>query len=155
MALAAAGGAAVAQAAGTDAWAGVRTRVAGWFGRGDAERERAALRRLDATAAALAAAAARGDAEARRAQEAMWRARFQDLLESLQEGDQDEAGRALRALLDEHAPPAGAGGASAGGGGLAAARDVHISAEGGSIAAGVLHGDASVNHPRKPAPPQG
>ncbi|WBB63918.1 hypothetical protein O7599_15960 [Streptomyces sp. WMMC500] len=153
MALAAAGGAAVAQAAGTDAWISFRTRVAGWFGRGDAEREQAAMRRLDATAAELAAAAERGDGQPLLVHEAMWRGRFQDLLESLQENERDEAGRVLRALLDEHAPPDG--GASAGDGGLAAGRDTHITAEGGSIATGVLHGNASISHPSMPTPPQG
>ncbi|WP_049570215.1 hypothetical protein [Streptomyces sp. SBT349] len=152
-ALAAAGGAAVAQAAGTDAWTGLRTRVAGWFGRGDAERERAALRRLDATATELAAAAEDGGAQPRLMHEAMWRGRFQDLLEGLEEVEQDEAARVLRALLDEHAEHAG--GASAGDGGLAAGRDVRITAEGGSIATGVLHGNASVNRPPTPTPPQG
>jgi hypothetical protein len=143
----------VAQAAGTDAWTSFRTGVASWFGRKDAEREQAALRRLDATAAELAAAAERGDDQPRRDHESMWRARFQDLLENLQEGDQDEAGLALRALLDEHAPPAG--GVSARDGGLATGRDVHVTAEGGSIATGVLHGNATINHPSMPAPPQG
>jgi hypothetical protein len=45
-ALAAAGGTAVVQAAGTDAWAGFRSRVAKWFARGDTEREQIALERL-------------------------------------------------------------------------------------------------------------
>ncbi|MFZ3474947.1 hypothetical protein ACODT3_01270 [Streptomyces sp. 4.24] len=54
-ALAAAGGAAVVQAAGTDAWTGLRQAVAGWFARGDARREQAALERLDQTADALRA----------------------------------------------------------------------------------------------------
>ncbi|MFD8385827.1 hypothetical protein ACFV2X_46175 [Streptomyces sp. NPDC059679] len=153
MALAAAGGAAVAQAAGTDAWTGFRTRVAGWFGRGDAEREQAALRRLDATADELAAAAERGDGQPRLVHEAIWRGRFQDLLENLQEADQDEAGLALRALLDEQPPPAG--GASAGDGGLAAGRDTRITAKDGSIATGVLHGNATINHPSTPTPPKG
>jgi hypothetical protein len=40
-ALAAAGGAAVVQAAGTDAWNGFRQAVARWFARGDAQREQA------------------------------------------------------------------------------------------------------------------
>lgn len=154
MALSAAGGTAVVQAAGTDFWTGLRTRVAGWFGRGDAQREEAALRSLDATAAELAAAAERGDAaQAQLVQAAMWRGRFQERLESLQEAEQDEAGRVLRALLDEHA--ASAGEASAGDDGLAAGRDVNIRADEGSIAAGVLHGNATINPPSKPAPPQG
>jgi hypothetical protein len=51
-ALAAAGGTAVVQAAGKDAWTGFRGRVAKWFARGDTGREQVALERLDRTAAA-------------------------------------------------------------------------------------------------------
>jgi hypothetical protein len=47
VALAAAGGTAVVQAAGTDLRADFRERVATWFGRGDAEREHAELERLN------------------------------------------------------------------------------------------------------------
>jgi hypothetical protein len=52
-ALAAAGGTAVVQAAGTDAWTGLRQAVARWFGRGDRQRERVELERLDRTAGEL------------------------------------------------------------------------------------------------------
>lgn len=88
-ALAAAGGTAVVEAAGTDAWAGLRARVAQLFGRGDDGRERAELARLDATAAALTGAGP-GDGggagsgvgqSVRIRQEAFWQARFAALLE--------------------------------------------------------------------------
>lgn len=56
MALTAAGGTGVVQAAGSDAWAGFRRRTAMLSGQGDDEaRERAELERLDAAAAALTA----------------------------------------------------------------------------------------------------
>jgi hypothetical protein len=151
MALAAAGGAAVAQAAGTDAWTGFRNSVAAWFGRGDAEREQAVLRRLDASAAELEAAVERGDGQPRLIHENMWRGRFQELLESLGAAERGEAARALRALLDERAQTS-AGGASAGPGSLAAGRDVHITAEEGSIATGVLYGGAHISRPTTPTP---
>ncbi|QEV56463.1 hypothetical protein CP981_37095 [Streptomyces platensis] len=55
MALAAAGGGAVVQAADTDLWAGFSQRVARLFSRGDTQREQAELERLDRTAAVVRA----------------------------------------------------------------------------------------------------
>ena len=78
-ALAAAGGTAVVQAAGTDAWAGFRGRVAKWFARGDAGREQVALERLDRTAAALEAAEPGEVDRVRTGQEASWQTTFRDL----------------------------------------------------------------------------
>ena len=46
------------QAAGTDAWTGLRLEVARWFGRGDGQREQAELERLDQTADRLETAEA-------------------------------------------------------------------------------------------------
>lgn len=51
--LAATGGTAVIQAAGTDLWATFRERVAGLFGRGQRRQTEAALEQLDQTAAML------------------------------------------------------------------------------------------------------
>lgn len=84
-ALAAAGGAAVVQAAGTDLWTGLRQAVAGWFGRGDAEREQAELQRLDRTAAELRSAPADEAERLRIRAEAAWQARMEALLENLGE----------------------------------------------------------------------
>lgn len=98
-ALAAASGGAVAQAAGTDAWHAVRERVAALFGRGDAERGRAELERLDRTARALEpGAAADPDRELLR-QEGAWQERFEALLESLDAREQERTAQDLRALL--------------------------------------------------------
>lgn len=146
-ALAAAGGVAVVEAAGTDAWAVVRTKVAIWFARGDADREQREAQRLEQTAAAL-----QGTSEPEREQvrvrlEGLWQARFENLLESLNEPGRQQAANALRALLNEHTPATGSG--------MSAGRDVHISAEGGSIAAGVIYGGASIGHPPQPASYQG
>jgi predicted signal transduction protein with EAL and GGDEF domain len=68
MAVSGAGGAAVVQAAGTDAWTGLRQRVARLLGRGDTQRERAELERLDRTAQTLEEADAAGNAEHARLQ---------------------------------------------------------------------------------------
>ncbi|MER6162879.1 hypothetical protein ABT147_46695 [Streptomyces sp. NPDC001868] len=150
-ALAAAAGTAVVQAAGTDAWSGFREGAARWFGRGDAERERAELERLEQAAVALGAAGDSG-AEVRIRQETAWQTRFETVLEAVDEAGREAAAAELRALLAQYAAPAA--GVSAGPGGVAAGRDVNISAEQGSIAATVIHGGASI-HPPTPDPRQG
>ncbi|MFE6839351.1 hypothetical protein ACFVFI_31550 [Streptomyces sp. NPDC057705] len=81
-ALAAAGGSAVVQAAGTDAWAGFRQAVARWFGRGDAEQERAELERLDKTVTVLRTVDPAQAERARISQEASWQARIETVLET-------------------------------------------------------------------------
>ena len=91
-ALAAAGGTAVVQAAGKDAWTGFRARVAKWFARGDAEREQVALERLDRTAAALEAAGPGEVERVRAGQEASWQTMFEILLEGL-DGEEQQRGR--------------------------------------------------------------
>ncbi|MDT0445322.1 hypothetical protein [Streptomyces johnsoniae] len=102
-ALAAAGGTAVVQAAGTDTWTTVRARLALWFGQGDEGREREARERLDQTGAALTGAESNGAAGAeaerlRSRREGVWRARIEDLLETLTDAHERHA-RATR-LLD-------------------------------------------------------
>ncbi len=84
-ALAAAGGTAVVQAAGTDAWAGVRQRVARLLSRGDREREHAQLDRLDRTADALDSAGGNEGDQVRLVHAEGWRSRFEMLLEDLDE----------------------------------------------------------------------
>ncbi|CAM5506152.1 hypothetical protein [Streptomyces abikoensis] len=102
-AAAAAGGTAVVRSAGTDAWPGLRQRVARWFGGGEA-RERAELERLDRTARALEAATAAGQSERiRDRQEAVWQDRFETLLEGLAAEQRDAAADELRLLVKEHA----------------------------------------------------
>lgn len=153
MALAAAGGTAVVQAAGTGVWTGVRQAVARWFGRGDGQRERAELERLDRTAAELETAEAAVVERVRIRQEAAWQARIESLLESLDEAERAQTAEDLRALLAQHTPPQSA--VSAGQSGLAVGGNVDIRAEGGSIAAGVIHGGAHPAHPPAPDPSQG
>ncbi|MEU0008850.1 hypothetical protein ABZ079_32470 [Streptomyces sp. NPDC006314] len=151
-ALAAAGGAAVVQAAGTDVWTGLRDAVARWFGRGDKERERAELERLDRTAGELQSAEAAQSERLRIRQEAAWQARIEALLESLDDQQRARAAEELRALLAQHAQQ---GAASAGPGGLAVGGNMDIRAEDGSIAAGVIHGGAHIGRPPTPDPSQG
>ncbi|GAX58591.1 hypothetical protein [Streptomyces olivochromogenes] len=150
--LAAAGGTAVVQAAGTDAWTGLRQAVARWFGRGDSQRERAELERLDRTVGELETAETAVAERERTRHEAAWQARFEALLESLDETAQAQAAEELRILLNQHTSR---GAVSAGQGGLAAGGDIDIHAEGGSIAAGVNQGGAYIGRPPTPDPSQG
>ncbi|CAL9675481.1 hypothetical protein SUDANB105_07849 [Streptomyces sp. enrichment culture] len=110
-ALAAAGGAAVVQAAGSDAWEGLRGRLAWWFGRGDAVRERGELERLELSAADLAAAETGNAERVRTRQEAVWQTRIEALLEGLGDDEQRaQAAAELQQLLDQTAPSATDGG---------------------------------------------
>ncbi|MFC4517558.1 hypothetical protein [Streptomyces ehimensis] len=148
-ALAAAGGTAVVQAAGTSAWEGFRQAAARWFGRGSEERERVELERLDRSAVELSAM---GDSEADRVrtrQGAMWQTRFEQALELLSEVEREQAADQLRALLVAHAP---VGGVSAGDGGLAVSGSMEIRADRGAVAGGVIHGGVSMGTPPQPGP---
>ncbi|MFE2282786.1 hypothetical protein ACFXDJ_01140 [Streptomyces sp. NPDC059443] len=133
-AIAAMGGAGIVQAASTDAWEGVRDRVARWFGRGDT------AARLDRTAAELAED---GSERARLRQETIWQTLIEQHLEALTGPDRDQAAAGLRALFPRTAAP----------GGIAAGRDVR--AVGGQVAANVVHGGIHISHPSPPAPSQG
>lgn len=150
-ALAAAGGTAVVQAAGTDAWAGFRSRVAKWFARGDAEREDAAVERLDRTMAALEAAGPGEVERVRAGQEASWQTRFEILLESLGGEEQQCAVADLRDLV---ADVAGGRAAAIGQGAVAVAGDVNIHAETGGTAAWQIMGNVHIGQsPGEPAGP--
>ncbi|GAA0451576.1 hypothetical protein [Streptomyces olivaceiscleroticus] len=152
--LAAAGGTAVVQAAGTDAWTGFRQRVAHWFGRGNPQREATELDRLDRTAGELQTAATAGPTEMERVrihQEAAWQARIEVLLENLADAELARAVEELHLLLGSHHPP---GSVSAGPGGQAIGGDVGISADHGSAAAWVMR-DVTTGNPSQPEPRQG
>ncbi|MGW3938395.1 hypothetical protein [Streptomyces phaeochromogenes] len=152
-ALAAAGGSAVVQAAGSDAWTATRLAVARWFGRGDTERERAELTRLDRTAAELEGA---DNAElecARIGQTAAWQTRFAVLLASLDEAERLRAAVELRTLLSDRLSVGTS--VTAEGNGVAVGRDGNNHAEHGSVAATMIHGGARIEHPSQPDPSQG
>ena len=108
-ALAAAGGTAVVQAAGSDAWEDLRSRLARWFGGGDAQRERDELELLDRSAAELTTDTATPE-QVRARQEAVWQTRIEALLERLDDDEQrDRAATDLQQLL-ENAMPQSSGG---------------------------------------------
>ncbi|MFJ3213741.1 hypothetical protein [Streptomyces flaveolus] len=149
-ALAAAGGTAVVQAAGTDAWTGVRQQVARWFGRGNPQREQAELERLDQTAGQLEAA---GPAEVERVrirQEAAWQGRIEVLLESLEVIERARIVDELRSLLAQQTSHRSV---SAGQSGLAVGGNVSVQADHGSAAAMTM-GDVSLGNPSQPGPHQ-
>ncbi|MFI6650924.1 hypothetical protein ACIBI8_25385 [Streptomyces sp. NPDC050529] len=102
VAVAAAGGGAIVQAAGTDAWNGIRGGFGRLFGRGEAGRERAELERLDQTRAVLETA--REGEEAERveiAQVSRWQTRLEALLEDLPEAEQRQVVAELQALVSQ------------------------------------------------------
>ena len=151
-ALAAAGGTAVVQAAGKDAWAEFRARVAKWLARGDTEREQVALERLDRTAAALEAAGPGEVERVQAGQEASWQTLFEILLEGLDGEEQERAADELRGLLIGFA---GGRAAAVGQGAVAVAGDVEIHAETGGAAAWQM-GDVQIGQPPGgPAGPAG
>ncbi|MEV4613086.1 hypothetical protein AB0K43_10855 [Kitasatospora sp. NPDC049258] len=141
------------QAAGTDAWTGFRERVAQWFGRGDGQREQTELARLDRTAIALETVGPDERERVRIRQEASWQARFETVLEGLEDDERVQVAARLRALLEAQAEIAGR--LSAGAGSLVVAGGLDIRADQGSIAAGVIHGGANISTPSEPAPSQG
>ncbi|MFJ8026316.1 hypothetical protein [Streptomyces sp. NPDC096311] len=108
LALAAAGGGAVVQAAGTDAWNGVRAGIARMLGRGEAAREQGELERLDRTQAVLEVSNEDEIEHVRKAQAAVWQNRLEMLLEELPEAQRQRTAAELRALIEQ----AGAGGGS-------------------------------------------
>lgn len=110
IALAAAGGGAVVQAAGTDAWSGIRGTVARLMGRGEVGREQVELERLDRTRAVLEAARDGEEAErVRIAQVAVWQTRLEALLEDMPEAERAQVVAELEALVAQAdaAPAAG------------------------------------------------
>ncbi|MDN0194115.1 hypothetical protein [Streptomyces sp. S.PNR 29] len=113
--LAAALGAAVVQAAGTDGWAALRVRVARLFGRGDGQRERIELERLDRTAAALEAAGPAEDERVRTQEGASWQTRVEVLLEGLGEEERGQVAAEVRRVVDEQGGRAQHGGGSVSG----------------------------------------
>ncbi len=150
-ALAAAGGAAVVRAAGTSAWQGLRQSVAEWFARGDGDRRRVELERLDRSAAALETAPDEERPGVRSGQQGAWRARFEHALENLSGSPREEAAENLRALLLRHAPPGGAEAPSAA---PTIRGDVDVRADHGSAAA-VRMRDVTIGTPPQPGPQQG
>ncbi|MEV5308580.1 hypothetical protein [Streptomyces diastaticus] len=149
-ALATAGGTAVVQAAGTEAWTGVRQQVARWFGRGNPQREHAELERLEQTAGELEAARPTEVERVRIRQESAWQGRIEALLESLEDGERARIADELRTLLVRQTSHSSV---SAGQSGLAVGGPVDVRADHGSAAA-VTMGNVTLGNPSQPGPHQ-
>jgi hypothetical protein len=149
MALAQFAGQTVAAAAITDVWESVRGRFARLLGRGDARKTEVADGWLSQTRAELVAATPGTAEQARQSAAERWAGRFSDLL------DEDPSVEAeLRAIADDVAAQLPAGTVSTGSYSVAAGQDVRIEAVGGSVAAGVIHGDVTPPNPTGPGPAQ-
>jgi hypothetical protein len=136
----------VAAAAVTDVWEAVRGRFARLIGRGDPQKTEVAERWLVQTREQLAGAGpGAGLEQVREAAAQRWAGRFADLLD-----EDPDLEAELRALVDEVAAQLPAGAATAADHSVAAGRDVNITASGGGIAAGVVHGSVA---PPGPTPP--
>ncbi|MEU7044788.1 hypothetical protein AB0A77_27530 [Streptomyces varsoviensis] len=158
-ALAGAGGTAVVQAAGTDAWGAFRDRLAAFFGRSGERSARTTLERLDRTAGELTTGSTDGpaDDELRDRLRDRWQNRIADLLEDLDDTEREAAAEELRAavsLVDRHIGDA-RGAHVAGDRGLAAGT-VTAHAEQGSIAGGVVNidGGVTLGNPSRPDSPR-
>jgi len=147
LALAALAGNTVVAAATTDAWEAARRRFARLLGRGDPKKERLADQRLEETRQQLAGVSGQELEQAQADLGRVWQVRLADLL---QEDPGVEA--ELRALVEEIAAQLSAGMVSAAGQSVAAGHDVTISASGGGVAAGVIHGDVAPPGPTRPGP---
>lgn len=146
MALAQWAGQTVAAAAITDAWETGRGRFARLLGRGDARRTQVAEQWLAQTREQLTETASGSGLERiQEAQAERWASRFADLL------DEDPAVEAeLRALVKDVAGQLPAMAVSATGHSVAAGRDVTLTASGGGIAAGTIHGNVTPPNPTWP-----
>jgi hypothetical protein len=149
VALAQFAGQTVAAAAATDVWETVRSRFARLLGRGDSRKTEVAERWLAQTREQLTAVPGADLERVREAQADRWAARFADLL------DEDPVVEAeLRALMEEVAAGMPAGAVAAAGHSVASGRDVNITASGGGIAAGLIHGSVAPPDPTLPGPAQ-
>jgi hypothetical protein len=147
IALAALAGNTVVTAATTDAWEAARRKFARLLGRGDPDKTKAAERRLEDTHDQLTNAAGADLERVQAALEGQWTTRLTDLLE-----DDPGVEAELRAVVEEIRAQLPAGTVAASDHGLAAGRDVNISASGGGMAAGVIHGNVAPPGPTRPGP---
>jgi hypothetical protein len=132
----------VAAAAVTDVWEAARQKFVRLLGRGDPKRTDLAERWLAQTHEQLTAAAGADLEAARAAQAQRWEGRFADLLDEDPDIEDD-----LRSLVQEIAAQLPARMVSAADHAVAAGRDVNITASGGGIAAGVIHGNVAPPNP--------
>ncbi|GGQ97829.1 hypothetical protein Saso_74220 [Streptomyces asoensis] len=138
-ALAAMGGAAVVQAAGTDAWAAVSVRMRRLLGGSQSEGGPGVVL-LERTTQEVSRAAPAEERERVRAQwEGMWCRYLEAWLEGLDEGERASAAGVLREV------GALVGAASAQGAAVQAGRDVVVRAESGSVAGAAVRVEGGIH----------
>ncbi|MFF7250740.1 hypothetical protein ACFZBU_43575 [Embleya sp. NPDC008237] len=154
-----AGGTAVVDTAGTEAWPVLRGRIAAWVGRGDRRVVERTEQALGETAARLARAGEAGDTGAIRSvrDEAAtaWRERLAAVLADLADTERTAAADELATVLGTAGNPStgGVGAPSpADSRGLAVGGDLTISARDRSAAAAIVQGDVTLRVPTKPVP---
>ncbi len=148
VALAAAGGTAVVQAAASDGWVTAKAGFARLIGRDDPARVALVEKRLEDTRTHLTPLSGTPLEQARRAEATAWAIRLQDLL------DEDlHAAVLLRQLVGQLTASGLLGTASAGDRGVAVGGDlVNLAADGG-VAAGLIEGAVSTASPPPPPGP--
>ena len=137
----------VVTAAVTDAWEAAKRGFARLLGRGDAERTELAEHRLEQTRERLTSIPAAELDLVQSQLETTWQTRLLDLLE-----EHPETAAGLRALVEQVQAQLPAGVVSAAGHGVAAGRDLSITASGGGVAAGAIHGNVTAGNPTAPGP---
>jgi hypothetical protein len=150
IALAALAGNTVVAAATTDVWEAARRKFARLLGRGDPKKEQQAERRLEETRQQLVGVSGQELEQAQADLGRVWQVRIADLLEE-DPGVEAE----LRALVEEIRAQLPAGVVSAADHAIAAGRDVNVTASGGGVAAGVIHGDVTLPNPTRRGPAEG
>lgn len=147
MALASLTGNTVVAAATTDAWEATKHKFAQLLGRGNPKQEQLAEQRLEETRQQLTRPEGADPEQTRTGLESQWTTRLTDLLEEDPDIEAD-----LRALVEQIRAVLPATTASAAGHSVAAGRDMKISASGGGVAAGVIHGNVAPPGPQGPGP---
>jgi len=147
MALATVAGDALVSAAMTDAWEAARKGFARLLGRGNPDKTMLAQQRLQETSDQLARATGADLERTRATLKTQWVTRLADLLEEDPDAEAD-----LRTLVAEIQAQLPAGMVFAADHAVAAGRDVNITASGGGIASGVIHGDVTAGNPPSPGP---
>ena len=147
LSLASLAGRTVAAAAVTDGWESVKRGFARLLGRGDPGRTEVAGRRLEQSREELADVPADQLELVRGRVAAAWQTRLLDLLE-----EYPEMAGELGALVEQARVQLPAGPVSAAGHGVAVGGDVTITASGGAVAAGTIHGNVTSANPTGPGP---
>jgi hypothetical protein len=134
----------IVAAAATDAWGLCKRGFTKLLGRGDPAKEQATEQKLEATREQLAGS----DSDQVKAAEAVaWKTRLEALLE-----EDPGAEAQLRALVEEVRAQLPGQAVTAADHSVAAGGDVNITASGGGVAAGVIHGNVAPPNPTQQGP---